>query len=116
MSVCFEGIGGNVATFLVEEGCSLAGGEAVTVTGDGTVGLGSSGGWICGVAVSVEEDGCAGVQVDGFVRAAYTGSAPTVGVNELGVDGAGALCAVSGGGKYLVVSVDTAEQTCVVKL
>lgn len=116
MSVCFEGIGQTVATFLVEEGCELTCGDAVALTSDAAVGLGESGGHLCGVVVSVDEDGCAGVQVDGFAKVAYTGTAPAVGVNGLGVDGEGGVCAVDGGGEYLVASVDTAEQTCVVKL
>ena len=118
MNISFDGIGEVIATFAVEAEAELAPGDAVVITGDGEVGLGSDGGQICGVVVSVAEDGCAGVQIDGLVRVNYSGSsAPTVGWDLISTDGAGNIkAAESGGVSCMVVSVDEQAKTAVIKL
>ena len=116
MSVCFDGIGEMVATFHVAEGGEVLVGDAVTLTDGATVGMGASGNVLCGIVTCVDEDGCAAVQVGGFAQAGYTGTAPTVGMNALCVDGKGGILVKSGGMNCLVVSVDTHDKTCIVKL
>ena len=113
MKVSFEGIGEVMATFLAQEG--VAPGMAVTLAEDSTVGLGESGGDLCGVAVTVGEDGCAGVRIGGLVETAYSGTAPQVGYDALTVDGAGKVTA-GGSRAYLVVHVDQDAQTAVIRL
>ena len=120
MELSYEGIGQVAATFATQqpEGEALALGQAVAVTAEGTVGLGAAGDGLCGVIVSLEKDEKAAVQVEGFVQVAYTGEqAPALGWATLGVDGAGGVQTVSTGGRgCLVVQVDAAAKTAVIKL
>lgn len=118
MSISFDGIGEVVATFLVEADCELEPGDVVCLTGDSEVGLGTSGGLFCGVAVTVAEDGYAAVQLDGLAVVRYSGTAaPEVGWAMLAADGAGNVTAVKENGlSYLVLSVDEEAKLAVVKL
>lgn len=117
MNICFDGIGDMVATFAVEKGAELAMGDAVAAVDNATVGLGADGGLPCGVVVSVEEDGCAAVQVGGFACVKYSGTAPAAGWANLCVDGTGKVKVTSGSGIHvLVAAVDTAAMTAVIKL
>lgn len=118
MSISFDGIGEVAATFRLEEDSKVKVGDVVCITGDGEVGRGTAGDRMCGVAVSVSDDGYAAVQTDGLAEIAYTGTtAPTAGWNALKTDGTGGVCVPeSGGTSYLVVSVDTGKKTAVVKL
>ena len=120
MEIYFEGIGQVAATFAAAQTADkpLAVGHAVALTAADTVGLGTAGAAPCGVILSLEEDGKAAVQVDGFVQVAYSGSAaPAVGWGALGVDGSGGVQAVTTGGRpCLIVSVDTGAKTAVIKL
>lgn len=114
MKISFEGIGQIVATFAMASGVEA--GMAVAVTADGTVGKGTAGAAPCGVVLAAREDSCA-VQVGGFVRVAYTGTAPTVGYGTIGLDGNGGIKTVSTGGlTCLIAQVDTDGKTAVIKL
>ena len=116
MELSYEGIGQVAATFATQETeeAPLAIGHAVTLTAAETVGLGSAGGALCGVIAGLEKDQKAAVQVDGFATVAYTGSAaPAVGWTGLA---GGVQAASSGGRSCLVVRVDTAAKTAVIKL
>ncbi len=116
MSISFEGIGQVLATFEVEE--NVMEGSVVTVTSDGTVGLGQAGSLFCGVLARNEEDGCGAVQIEGMASVSYSGpAAPAVGFEMLACDGEGGVKTVeSGGFVYLVISVDEASKTAVIKL
>ena len=120
MEISFAGIGQVAATFAVTqtEEKPLSIGHAVALTAADTVGLGSAGAAPCGVILSLDKDDKAAVQVEGFATVAYTGSAaPAVGWTGLAVDGAGGVQAASSGGRScLVVRVDTAAKTAVIKL
>ena len=120
MEFSFAGIGQVAATFAVTqtEEKPLSIGHAVALTAADTVGLGSAGAAPCGVILSLDKDDKAGVQVEGFATVAYTGSAtPAVGWTGLAVDGSGGVQAASSGGRScLVVRVDTAAKTAVIKL
>ncbi|HIT32416.1 MAG TPA: hypothetical protein IAC25_06270 [Candidatus Enterenecus stercoripullorum] len=120
MELSFEGIGQVAATFATQEAQEekLSIGQVVTLTAEGTVGLGTAGAAPCGVILALEKDQKATVQVDGFVQVAYTGdTAPTVGWGSLGVDGNGGVQVASSGGRScLIVQVDTAAKTAVIKL
>lgn len=115
MGISFEGIGQVLATFEVEEGVTE--GSVVTMTANGTVGSGSSGALFCGVLIRAEEDGMGAVQLEGMATVSYTGTAPEVGYAMLACDGQGGVKTVeSNGFVYLVISVDEASQTAVIKL
>ena len=122
MELSYEGIGQVAATFetqaVQEDDDKLAIGDVVALTAGGTVGFGTAGAAPCGVVLTLEKDQKAAVQVDGFATVAYTGSAaPAVGWTGLAVDGAGGVQAASSGGRScLVVRVDTAAKTAVIKL
>lgn len=119
MSISFEGIGEMTATFLAEEDSQVKPGDVVCLTGNGQVGLGKTADVPCGVAATVSEDGCVGVQIGGLAEVTYSGSAPTVGWNKLSADGEGSVSAAASaddGMSFLVVRVDTGSKTAVVKL
>ena len=123
MELSFAGIGQVACTFQTEaqeeeDTVKLAVGHVVALTAANTVGLGTAGAAPCGVILALEKDQTATVQVDGFAKVAYSGSAaPTVGWGSLGVDGSGGVQVTSTGGRtMLIVQVDTAAKTAVIKL
>ncbi len=118
MSISFEGIGAVVATFKVQDSATLATGDAVTITANGTVGLGAVGALVCGVAVSSDINGYVGIQIGGLAQICYSGTTePTVGWSLLAGDGKGGVQVVEAGGRScLVVSVDKGAKTAVIKL
>ena len=97
MNVSYEGIGQWAATFA----CSgVSEGQAVKVSGNGTV------------AACAENGG-----FDGVVLVSYSGTAPTAGWNTLAADGKGGVTVVSEGGRsYLAVEADTAAKTVTIVL
>ena len=103
MKVCFEDIGHMSATFAAQSG---EGGEPVRMSSNGTVIACADGEVFCGVMESLR-GGYAGVQLHGFVTLPYSGTAPSLGYNELMANGAGGVKVASGGRKVLVVSVDS---------
>lgn len=113
MDICFEGVGQVAATFRVE-GENVRTGMAVSLTGDGTVGLGSDGDAVCGVLLGSVRGGAAAVQIGGVAQVDYSGTAPKVGWQELACDGNGGVKTKAGGAKCLVLAVD--EKSAVVKL
>lgn len=115
MGISYEGIGQVLATFVVEE--ETAPGSVVTMTGGAMVGCGSAGSIPCGVLTHGEMDGCGSVQVSGFARVSYSGTAPGVGYVMLACDGLGGVKQVeSGGMSFLVVYVDEDDESVVIKL
>lgn len=58
-----------------------------------------------GIAVNTR-DGYAGVQLNGYVKTDFTGTAPKLGWCGLVSDGKGGITADENGRKYLVVEVD----------
>jgi len=114
MEISFEGIGQVAATFAVQDNVEV--GMAVAMTGDGTVGLGKAGDAPCGVVLSTK-NGMAAVQVSGMACVGYSGTAPTVGWGMIAGDGTGKIkTATANGVTCLVVSVNTADSTAVIKL
>lgn len=113
MSVSFEGVGQVCATFW---GSGVTEGHVVKMTGNGTVGACAAGDDFCGAALCCREDACT-VQVGGFVRVSYTGTAPAVGRTSLTADGAGGVtCPEKGGRACLVADVDSAAKTATILL
>ena len=119
MDICFEGVGQVAATFRVEDDENVRVGMAVSLTGDGTVGLGGDGGEVCGVLLGNVRGGAAAVQIGGVAKVGYSGDdAPNVGWQKLACDGEGGVKTADGadGVKYLVLAVDESEQSVVVRL
>ena len=115
MEICFEGVGQVAATFKVDSSKAVLPGMAVTLTADGTVGLGSAGNMPCGVLLGGVRGGAAAVQIRGAAQVSCSGeTALAAGWQELVCDGQGGVKAASGGVSWLVLSVDTAANTAVV--
>ncbi len=109
MNISLNGYGEQVATFEAEAGVTA--GMPVKMTGNGMVGAGAALDAFCGVAVSVR-GGFAAVQLGGYVKMPYSGTAPAVGYQKLNCAGSGKVQVESTGRSLLVTDVDTAAQTC----
>ena len=118
MDICFEGIGRVVATFRVKDGEDVQTGMAVTLTGNGEVGLNSENKTLCGVAVGAVRGDAVAVQIGGVVKVGCSGDGvPQVGWQELVCDGKGKVkTAETGGTKFLVLSLDEDGKSAVVRL
>ena len=117
MDICFEGVGQVAATFRVEDGDGVQAGMAVSLTGDGTVGLGIDGDEVCGVLLGSVRGGAAAVQIGGVAKVGCSDDGiPDVGWQELACDGKGGVKTQDGGVKCLVLAVDKGGQSVVVKL
>ncbi|MEG0440985.1 MAG: hypothetical protein RR544_01605 [Oscillospiraceae bacterium] len=116
MKVSFEGIGEVAVTCFAGE--TVAKGDVVKMTGNGTVGACAAGDAFCGVALGGAERGTAAVQMGGCCAVSYSGTAPTVGWTKISADGAKGVKAdaTATGTAYLVLSVDTAAKTAVIRL
>ena len=115
MSVSFDGVGQVCATFL---GSGLGEGQVVRMAGNGTVCACGDGESFCGVTLCCKDDACT-VQVGGFVTAAYSGSAPSVGQAALCGDGIGGVktaASAETGTQCLVVDVDAAANAVTILL
>ena len=113
MRISYEGIGQVLATFQVEEG---TGQGVVTLVDYDTVGYGQAGDKPCGVLVCGEKNGMGAVQMEGMVTVGYTGASPSLGYATLTCDGKGGVMEADSGREFLVVSVDEAACTAVIKL
>lgn len=102
MAVSFQGFHETAATFDVSG--NLTEGAPVKLSGNGEVTACGASDAFCGVALAVRE-GLATVQLGGYAVVNYTGTAPSVGYNELAADGQGGVKLLSGGRKLLVVEV-----------
>ena len=118
MDICFEGVGQVAATFQVDaqNDGNVQAGMAVTLTGNGTVGLGNGDEAVCGVLLGSVRGGAAAVQIGGVVKVGYSETAPAVGWRELVCDGNGGVKTKTGGTKCLVLAVDKDESSVIIKL
>lgn len=110
MNVSFEEIGKLAVTF-AQDGC--AAGQVCKVSGNGQAAACAAGDKFCGIVDSVR-GGYAAVQVAGFATVSVSGSM-NVGYVNLCADGNGGVKAGSGR-EHLVVSVNEAAMTAVIKL
>ena len=109
MNVSFGGIGEIAATFKTSG--TVNKGNLVKMASGGTVAACAEDDRFCGVALSVAADGFATVQLRGFARVGYTGTAPTVGYAKLLAGAANKVAADDDGDEYLVIEVDTSAST-----
>ena len=109
MKVSFEGIDEKVVTFYNNSTSPAAAGEVVKISGNGEVSACSAGDRICGVCLAADEDHAA-VQMGGYMKLDYSGTAPAAGYATLAADGMGGVKGVStGGATYLVIDVDSSD-------
>ena len=108
MNISFAGFNENSVTFICSE--DVVAGKVVKITDNGTVSDCADGDTFCGIATDVRSD-CATVQLTGYTRLPYSGSAPSLGYTALVADGNGAVTAGEGGRTYLVTDVDTTDNT-----
>ncbi len=106
MNVCFNGFKENTVTF--EAGAAIDKGAPVMITDNGTVSAAS--GKFCGFCAGYR-DGYAAVQLSGYVRASYSGTAPAVGFTKLSASSGKVAADNSNGREYLVTDVDTTGKT-----
>lgn len=113
-NLSYEGMGALLASFCAEDGVTK--GAVVTMSASDTVADCDSGDFICGVAVDPKE-GFTAVQLAGLATVSYSGTAPAVGFASLVADGSGGVKVdATNGMSYLVISVDTATTTAVIRL
>lgn len=106
MNVCFNGFEENTVTF--EAGAAIDKGAPVMITGNGAVSAAS--GKFCGFCVGYR-NGFAAVQLRGYVRASYSGTAPTAGYVKLSAASGKVAVDNSDGREYLITDVDTTGKT-----
>lgn len=112
MNISYEGIGFLMVTFPDDGSVE---GQVCKLTSEGQVDGCIANDRFCGVVHSVEKH-MAAVQVEGFVKVRYTGTAPVLGYAKLTADGFGGVCTSTDGQDYLVVQVDTDKRTAMIKL
>lgn len=109
MSVAFNGFNEKTLTFKTSE--TLEKGTPVSITSNGKVGKASAGAAFVGIAMSQRDD-LVEVQMYGYVKSAYTSTAPSLGAVALGANGTGGVKTVSSGGtSCIVLSVDETAST-----
>jgi hypothetical protein len=109
MELSFMGYGEKAATFAAADGVTA--GMPVKITADGTVGPCASGDLFCGVVLNAR-GGYAAVQLSGYVRLPYDGTAPAVGYQSLAAAASGKIEGNAAGRSLLVIDVDTAAKIC----
>lgn len=110
MSVSLKGFNESVATFYTDD-ANLEAGDLVIINDNLEVEKAASTELFVGVCQSVRS-GYAAVQLSGFVELSYSGTAPTVGYNNLYTNSSGGVVANDSGRQLLVVSVNTTDSKC----
>ena len=108
MSISFDSIGQQCVT--TAAATSLVTGAVCKFTGNGTVAACADGDPIHGFVENIRGKN-ATVTVRGFVTAAYSGTAPTVGWCALAGAASNKVKVLTGAKEYLVVNVNTTENT-----
>ena len=108
MSVSIKGYKINAVTLAAARG--LKKGDFVKISANNTVAACASGNEPCGLCLGT--DGYyACVQLEGYMKVKYTGTAPALGSAVITADGNGGIKTAASGKTVLVVSVDTATAT-----
>lgn len=105
MSISFGGIGEYAATFYNNSAAPAIAGGPVKISGEGEVSACSGGEGFAGVCISAGTE-FAAVQLRGFIKLPYSGTAPDLGFSKLSADASGGIKADSAGREYLVVEID----------
>lgn len=108
MNTSLNGFNSLVATF---SSADAAKGDIVSASGNMAVSKAAANAVFCGVCTD-KRGGFVSVQLSGYTRLSYSGTAPTVGFTALAADGNGGVKAVTSGGRSLLVTdVDTTNKT-----
>ena len=112
MKITYEGIGYLGVTMPMG---NCVQGQVCTINSAGQAVVCADGGVFFGVVDHVE-NGMAAVQMEGFVKLSYSGTAPNHGYVGLVSDGNGGVKVDASADKRLVVAVDLVSKTVVFKL
>lgn len=108
MKISLNGYGENIATFKFTS--LVAQGQPVTMEENFTVRPCAESESFIGMAIDANGE-YASVQLDGYVRFGYSGTAPSVGICKLAADGNGNVCVNDNGREFIVTDVDTDNGT-----
>lgn len=108
MSVSIKGYKANAVTLIAAQG--LAKGDLVKISANNTAAACAAGNVPCGLCLSTDGS-YACVQLEGYMKIKYTGTAPALGNAIITADGNGGIKTAATGKNVLVVSVDTASTT-----
>lgn len=112
MNVSYEGIG-YLAVTMPAANCQA--GQLCKIDAQGRADACASGDRFCGLVEAVENNRAA-VQIAGFVKVSYSGTAPAAGYAKLISDGKGGIRAAGEGWDYLVIALDETNRTVTLKL
>lgn len=109
MKISFEGIGQTVATF--ECAAALEKGVPVKLSDNGKVAACSADDLFVGITAGPTDGGAIAVVLRGYVKATYTGTAPTVATGAVCAAGSGKVKVASTGGRAVtVIDVNTTDK------
>jgi len=110
MNVSFEGAHETIVT-MTTASASINPQNPVKLNGDGNVTNAALNDVAIGIALQKPAGGIVPVQIGGYIRVRYSGTAPGVGFQSLVADGMGSMASAATGGRtYLVLDVDTANK------
>ncbi len=113
MNTSLSGFNTLIATF---SSSTASKGDVVSMSGNMAVSKAAANAAFCGVCTD-KRGGFVSVQLSGYTRLSYSGTAPAVGFAALAADGNGGVKTASSGGRTLLVTdVDTENTTIGVML
>lgn len=108
MNTSLNGFNALAATFSSSDASK---GNVVSISGNMTVSKAAANAAFCGVCTD-KRGSYVSVQLCGYTRLSYSGTAPSVGFAQLAADGNGGVKTVTSGGRTLLVTdVDTESTT-----
>lgn len=110
MKVSFEGFDEKVLSFISDSTAAPKTGEVVKISANGTVSACDEEDDFIGAVIAADDD-FAVVQVGGYIKLPYSGTAPTVGYGILVADDDGGVASNDEGKSYLIIDVDTTAGT-----
>lgn len=108
MSVSLKGYNQNAVTLIAADG--LKKGDFVKISANSTAATCASGNTPCGICLNTDGK-YACVQLGGYAKVKYSGTAPALGKTVVAADGNGGIKTATSGMSVLVVSVNTADTT-----
>lgn len=108
MSVSLKGYNQNGVTLIAADG--LKKGDLVKISANSTAAPCASGNIPCGICINTDGK-YACVQLGGYAKVKYSGTAPALGNAVVTADGNGGVKTATTGMSVLVVSVNTADTT-----
>lgn len=108
MSVSLKGYNQNGVTLIAASG--LKKGDLVKISANSTAAPCASGNIPCGICINTDGK-YACIQLGGYAKVKYSGTAPALGNAVVAADGNGGVKTATNGMSVLVVSVNTADTT-----